>query len=319
VERHVAALFTANPRADPMSMRKPNFLNTAKATLPTKGLTFTNLHLPHGDERDTVRMAAALKEHWGPLWTRDNPTPAVISDYLSSYTKRLDPIPSVSLESVLTVLAERRDSSTGPDGIPFSVYRLLADIVAPLFLRVFRHASLAASCRRLVNRSFNFVNMFFFPKDNSNTPPNLRPIAVSNTDNRLIASILLTLISPAILKLLDPAQRARPGAPIDENVAFFNERFYAAVESKQDYHLLLHDFEKAFDRTSRHYLLALLRHIGAPSWVINLLVTLFENVVALPIRDNLYMSLTLAQVVGRPRRILMPSPPSNPPYLPYAP
>ena len=41
--------------------------------------------------------------------------------------------------------------------------------------------------------------------------------------------------------------------------------------------------EKAFDRTSRHYLLALLRHIGAPSWVINLLVTLFENVVALPI------------------------------------
>ena len=217
------------------------------------------------------------------------------------------------------MLAERRDSSTGPDGIPFSVYRLLADIVAPLFLRVFRHASLAASCRRLVNRSFNFVNIFFFPKDSSNTPPNLRPIAVSNTDNRLIASILHTLISPTILKLLDPAQRARPGAPIDENVAFFNERFYAAVESKQDYHLLLHDFEKDFDRTSRHYLLALLRHIGAPSWVINLLVTLFENVVALPIRDNLYMSLTLAQVVGRPRRILMPSPPSNPPYLPYAP
>ena len=52
---------------------------------------------------------------------------------LSSYTKRLDPIPSVSLESVLTVLAERRDSSTGPDGIPFSVYRLLADMWLPSF------------------------------------------------------------------------------------------------------------------------------------------------------------------------------------------
>ena len=125
-------------------------------------------------------MAAVLKEHWGPLWTRDNPTPAVISDYLSSYTKRLDLIPSVSLESVLTVLAKRRDSSAGL-GIPFSVYRLLADIVAPLFLRVFRHASLAASCRRLANRSFNFVNMFFFPKDNSNTPPNLRHPAHTST------------------------------------------------------------------------------------------------------------------------------------------
>jgi hypothetical protein len=58
---------------------------------------------------------------------------------------------------------------------------------------------------------------------------------------------------------MDPAQRAQPGAPIDENVAFFNERFYAAAESNQNYHLLLHDFEKAFDRTSRHYLLPLLR------------------------------------------------------------
>jgi hypothetical protein len=133
-------------------------------------------------------------------------------------------------------------------GIPFFVYHLLADIVAPHFLRVFRNASLAARCRRLAKRSFNFVNMFFFPKDNSNTPPNLRPIVVSNTNSRLIASILHTLISPAILKLMDPAQRARPGAPIDENVAFFNERFYAAVESNQNYHLLLHDFEKAFDR-----------------------------------------------------------------------
>jgi hypothetical protein len=61
VERHVAALFTANPRADPMSMRKPNFLNTPKATLPTKGQTFTHLHLPHGDERLEKRITRWLK------------------------------------------------------------------------------------------------------------------------------------------------------------------------------------------------------------------------------------------------------------------
>jgi hypothetical protein len=84
VERHVATLFTANPRADPMSMRKPNFLITVKATLPTKSQTFTHLHLPHGDKRNPVCMAAALKEHWGPLWTRDSPSPILISDYLST-------------------------------------------------------------------------------------------------------------------------------------------------------------------------------------------------------------------------------------------
>ena len=54
----------------------------------------------------------------------------------------------------------------------------------------------------------------FFPKDNSNTPPNLRPIAVSNTDNRLIASILHTFISPAILKLMDLPNAPNPAHPL---------------------------------------------------------------------------------------------------------
>jgi hypothetical protein len=31
--------------SDPMSMRKPNFVYTAKATLPTKDQTFTHLHI----------------------------------------------------------------------------------------------------------------------------------------------------------------------------------------------------------------------------------------------------------------------------------
>ena len=178
---------------------------------------------------------AVLKEHWGPLWTRDNPTPAVISDYLSSYTKRLDLIPSVSLESVLTVLAKRRDSSAGL-GIPFSVYRLLADIVTPLFLRVFRNASLAVVVDVLPTAPSTLLTCSFSRRITRT------PLPTSVTLRTLV------LIFPAILKLMDPAQRARHGAPIDENVAFFSEGLYAAVESNQNYHLLLHDFEKAFDR-----------------------------------------------------------------------
>ena len=81
-------------------------------------------------------MAKALKEHWEPIWSRPDPSDDVIRDYLSDYTKKIGDIQEVSLEKVLEVLSRRRDSSTGPDGIPFSVYRSLADVVGPVFLRL---------------------------------------------------------------------------------------------------------------------------------------------------------------------------------------
>jgi hypothetical protein len=66
---------------------------------------------------------------------------------------------------------------------------------------------------------------------------------------------------------MDLAQRARPGAPIDENVAFFNDASMPQLDLTKTTtllnSLLRPDFEKAFDRTSRLYLLALLRHISA--------------------------------------------------------
>ena len=46
-------------------------------------------------------------------------------------------VPSLTKEAVAKVIRKRRSSSPGPDGIPFSVYRDLIDIVVhPLFLFV---------------------------------------------------------------------------------------------------------------------------------------------------------------------------------------
>ena len=119
--------------------------------------------------RDTIRdpkdMALNLKGFWEPLWNKDHPSKLSVDEYLAGYDKRVDsPIPPISLEIVSEVMSVPRASSTGPDGIPFSVYRLLIDIAAPLLFRYL----LSISLGRRTNRSFNYSNLFFFPKDSSN-------------------------------------------------------------------------------------------------------------------------------------------------------
>ena len=111
-----------------------------------------------------------------------------------------------------------------------------------------------------------------------------RPIAVSNTDNRLISTVLRKLIIPAILPLLNPHQIAfRPGVPIDKGVNLFNEPFYGALAQNNSYHILFHDFQRAYDNMSRAYLLSVLSKIGLPQWSLALLSALLSSNIALPV------------------------------------
>jgi hypothetical protein len=96
-------------------------------------------------------MAQQLKATWTPVWGRPDPSHQTINDYLNSYHKRIDDLPGLSADLVAKVIAASKDSSTGPDGIPFSVYRRLSDIFAPLLLRFMLHIS----STRKANRSFN--------------------------------------------------------------------------------------------------------------------------------------------------------------------
>ena len=157
---------------------------------------------------------------------------------------------------------------------------MLADLAGPLLFLFILHVSLV----RKANRSFNFTNLFFFPKDTGYTADRQRPISVSNTDNRLVASAVRRCITPAIADLLEKSQTAFvPGASIEDNITFFNDRFYSRLQDGGEYHLLLHDFRAAYDSVSRRFLASVLQKIGMPEWVISVIDLLFEHIVAFPI------------------------------------
>jgi hypothetical protein len=137
--------------------------------------------------------------------------------------------------------------------------------------------------------------MFFFPKDLSYTAARTRPIAVSNTDNRIIANVVRRAITPAILSILSPNQTAfNPQTSIDDNIYYLNHAFYSALEEGKQYKVLFHDFKGAYDSVSRRYLFALLHRIGIPAFFLSLIEVLFQKNVAFPImRDRHNVKITM--------------------------
>jgi hypothetical protein len=280
VQDLVKSCFAGNPRTQPLR-GKPNFLSTAKKTLPESHRTLSYLQLSdHRIVDDPQAMADQLKSSWGPVWDKPDPPEHVIHEYLRDYQKQIRDIPQPTLETVSQVIAKCRDSATGPDGIPFSIYRNMVDIFAPIFLDLTLHMSGTGR----PNSSFNLINLFFFPKGDSNHPSKLRPISVSNSDNRIIANVVRSLISPAIGEILDKSQRGfLARRSIEDNILGVNQAFYSHLESKSDLHVLLHDFEKAYDSASRRFLFAVLKRVGTPDWIVRILELLFTKVSATPI------------------------------------
>jgi ribonuclease HI len=302
VQQFVKAAFAENPLIDPIRLAKPNFLRSAKKNLPTFQKRLTHLNTEDGTSiREHKQMAEVLKQHWEPVWTRVDPSPGKTSCYLDRYDKKIsEDIPKPSLELVIQVMSKPRRSSTGPDGIPYGIYKALIDIAAPRLFHFILHLSLG----KKANRSFNFSNLHFFPKDSTNLPSCLRPISVGNTDNRLIANILRACIAPSILGILDPGQHAFvPGASIDDNIRALNAFFNRPPTEGLDGGSLFHDFKKAYDSTSRAYLLNILKRIGMPMWVTSLVSVLFMNNIAFPIlgsRHGVTISMTNGLKQGCP-------------------
>ena len=112
---------------------------------------------------------------------------------------------------------------------------------------------------------FNLAELYFIPKDSTMEARKTRPIAASNTCNRIIANVVRAKIEGPILDILSSAQAGFVrNRSIEENIRFYNARITAALSRKGEYNLLLLDFAKAFDSVSRRYLLKLLIKIGIP-------------------------------------------------------
>ena len=302
----------------PLSKTRADAHSRVRAAVPANRKGLDHLIDDEGDcICDGDRMAELLKRSWEPIWRGKAFDEEYVQHYLSSYTKRLKgDVPTITCEDVIAEIAHPRSSCPGPDGVPFAAYGVVCAVVAPIFLEVIKYCMAGGK----LTDEFNDVLLFFLPKDGTFLPTHMRPIAASNTSNRIIANIIRRKLEPFIHALLEKNQAGFVRtSSIEDNIRFFNDRFYSALyswcspdypapgleycykvkgksvwwdcecnpddplpEQVKHYHILFLDFKKAFDSVNRRYLMYLLSLIGVPEGYINLVWALFQNVHAIP-------------------------------------
>ena len=123
---------------------------------------------------------------------------------LKNYTGRIERqlllVPS--LDQIRKTIQHTNNSCAGPTGLPFSIYRRLIDIYAPIAHGMFLELANGAHAPK----AFNEGLLFLLPKSDSGLVTDTRPLSVTNSNNRIIASAAAYALQPALDKMIGHSQ-----------------------------------------------------------------------------------------------------------------
>ena len=258
-------------------------LTVISRSLPTNKKTVTSLKDVDDSITDNpAKVNTILANFWGDKW-HHQPTNHTSSLY-KLYNKLISRAPKDIDEALVhTVIANTNDSAVGPDDIPFEVYRVTADIAAPVLLS----CVLSLMDGDSPPPNFNGGLLFVLPKKPTNMVEDTRPLVVNNTDNRIISTCIRESITPSIDSILSPDQHGfRTDMSVDSNIEFFNEKFYSAMDNSKFYDVMLVDFKKAFDSISHDAIFQLIQKIGLPPGHCNAIKALFQDAYCLTTTDK---------------------------------
>ena len=182
------------------------------------------------------------------------------------------------MELVREAILNSGNSSAGPDGIPFLVYRRLIDIAAPIL-----HGILTLLTNDYTGSlaDFNLARLCLIAKKNTGLVDDTRPISINNAENRLIASAIVLSIMPTCEKFCDSRQKLFiHGRKSTDHIRTLNEFFYSA-EGQKKWALFL-DTAKAFDSIDHSFIIETLRTQGFPQWLLNAVFNLLKDVHSFP-------------------------------------
>ena len=165
---------------------------------------YNSLHVITSKPQDT---SAEVYKFYSNLYSSNPPSTDSIQSFISSSGPSYSQVdifyPITPEEVTEAIKTSPQNKSPGPDGIPFEVYRKFSNQLSPILTKLFNQCM---SDLLLLPGSNESIVVTLFKKGDKSDLANWRPIALSNSDLKLLTKILANRLNVIASKILSPHQ-----------------------------------------------------------------------------------------------------------------
>ena len=207
----------------------------------------------------------AIKNFWESLLSTERPyNKDSLDELIADHHPHFPPVErhDVDRKKVDKLLQRTNNTSTGPNGIPFSLYKVIQEKYFDMWVELIQQVGEIME----FPPSFGESQLCLIPKvKNIPHPHQFRPISVTNSDYWIVmrywAKWLMEIASGVISKEQHVMFK---GKSIDKAVESVYDSFYEALAEGKDVTLLQTDFCKTYDYVNHDALFYILKGLNAP-------------------------------------------------------
>ena len=241
------------------------FLNILRSR--TKQNEMTELTTSNGLTKDRGEIKTLVQNFYRSLYERGDPQHSGDASEFLSNMSTLDSesigkiIEPITQDELLNTLKTCQDSAPGPDGLPYSLIKLIWPIYGPILLKAW-HYSLKIG-HLPISHTSSYLRLI--PKDGKDISQlkNWRPITLSNCDIKVITKTLANRLALNLTSVISHSQTAyMKGRQITDNLQIMQYLITKSNETLDEAMIVSLDAEKAFDSISHSYIRSTLEKIG---------------------------------------------------------
>ena len=185
----------------------------------------------------------------------------------------------ITLDELQRVVNRCGDSSPGPDGLPYKVYRKLWDQLGSFLLDAWKYSFIIGYLPR--DQRLSAITLLPKLGKDLDKIENWRPITLTNCDLKIFTKLISDRVSKVLDKIIHPCQTAYiPGRVVHDNLRIFEFYNNYCKEKNIDALLLSLDAKKAFDSVSHKYMHKVLEAYGFSNEFIETVKLLYRDIKA---------------------------------------